>query len=281
MTASLPLQGFTVVTLAGNVPGPVAVDRLRRLGARVFKVEPPAGDPLLPISTPWYEELREGQEVVRLDLKDPDGRTRLDALLAEADLLVTSTRPGALRRLGLGWEELHARHPRLCQVAIFGYPGSERDRAGHDLTYQGSVGLLDPPALPRTLLADLACAEQATGAALALLLGRERGQGSGYAEVTLADAAEAMAAPLRHGLTAPGGVLGGGLPTYGLYAAREGWVALAALEPHFAERLRTELGVERVDAAALEGAFRERTAHEWEAWARERDLPLEAVRESS
>lgn len=278
MNQPLALRGFTVLTLAGNVPGPAAVARLRRLGARVVKVEPPAGDPLVPISAAWYEELREGQEVVRLDLKDPEGRARLEELLAASDLLVTSSRLGALRRLGLGWEELHARHPRLCQVAIFGYPGDGRDRAGHDLTYQGSVGLLDPPGLPRTLLADLACAEQAAGAALALLLARERGEGSGYAEVTLAGVAEDFAAPLRHGLTAPGGVLGGGLPTYGLYPAREGWVAVAALEPHFAARLQAELGLGELDRAALERAFCERTAHEWEAWARERDLPVEAVR---
>lgn len=275
----LPLHGLTVVSLAANVPGPVACARLRAMGARVVKVEPPAGDPLEAYSAPWYRELAEGQEVLRLDLKDAAGHGALDGLLAGADLLVTSSRLSALERLGLGWTALHARHPRLCQVAVFGYPGAERDRAGHDLTYQAVHGLADPAGLPRTLLADLASAERVVGAALGLLLARERGAGAGYAEVTLAEVAEDFAAPLRHGLTTPGGLLGGGLPAYGVYAAREGHVAVAALEPHFAARLRDTLGVAELTREALEAALGARTAAEWEAWADDRDLPLAALRE--
>ncbi len=278
MADLLVLQGFTVVSLAVNVPGPVAAARLRTLGAHVVKVEPPAGDPLETYSAAWYRSLAEGQVVVRLDLKDAAQRARLDDLLADADLLLTSSRPAALERLGLGPAALRGRFPRLCQVAIVGYPGERRDHAGHDLTYQATLGLVDPPALPRTLLADLAGAEQAVAAALALLLGRERGQGSGYAEVALSDAADSFAAPLRHGATAPGGLLAGGNPAYGVYRAREGWVAVAALEPHFLERLRAELELPEVDRDTLERAFRTRTAEEWETWADERDLPLAAVR---
>jgi alpha-methylacyl-CoA racemase len=275
----LPLNGFAIVTLAANVPGPVACARLCALGARVVKVEPPAGDPLEAYAPGWYRELVEGHEVVRLDLKNAGDRERLDGLLAGADLLLTSSRLAALERLGLGWETLHARFPRLCRVAVFGYPGAERDRAGHDLTYQATEGLLDPGCLPRTLLADLACAERVVSAALALFLARERGGGAGYAEVTLAEAAAELAAPLRHGLTAPGGLLGGGLPAYGVYPAREGHVAVAALEPHFAARLREDLGVAALTREVLEEAFGARTADEWEAWADARDLPLAAVRE--
>ncbi|MET0396587.1 MAG: CoA transferase [Longimicrobiaceae bacterium] len=278
-SAFLPLRGLGVVSLAVNVPGPVACARLRALGARVVKVEPPAGDPLEAYSAAWYRELAAGHEVVRLDLKDAAGRGALDGLLAGADLLVTSSRLSALERLGLGWEGLHARFPRLCQVAVFGHPGAERDRAGHDLTYQAARGLAAPGGLPRTLLADLASAERAAGAALALLLARERGADAGYAEVTLEEVAADFAAPLRHGLTAPGGLLGGGLPAYGVYAAREGHVALAALEPHFAARLREALGVGELTREALAAALGARTAAEWEAWADARDLPLAALRQ--
>ncbi|HEX7239129.1 MAG TPA: CoA transferase, partial [Longimicrobiaceae bacterium] len=133
------------------------------------------------------------------------------------------------------------------------------------------------PRLPRTLVADLAGAEQAVSAALSLLLARERGQGSGHMEVALSDAADSFAAPFRHGLTAPHGLLGGGNPAYRIYEARRGWVALAALEPHFMERLRAELELPVVLEAGLERAFRTRTAEEWEAWATERDIPLVAV----
>ncbi|HEV2146366.1 MAG TPA: CoA transferase [Longimicrobiaceae bacterium] len=273
-----PLHGLTVVSLAANVPGPVAAARLRGLGARVVKVEPPAGDPLERYAPDWYRELADGQEVVRLDLKEPAGRGRLEEMLADADLLLTSFRLSALGRLGLAWEALHARHPRLSQVAIFGYPGAERDRAGHDLTYQATEGLLDPGCFPRTLLADLASAERAASAALALLLARERGGAAGYAEVALSDAAAELAAPLRHGLTAPGGLLAGGFPAYGVYPSREGVVAVAALEPHFASRLREELGLEELTRPALAAAFGARTAEEWEAWADARGLPVAAVR---
>jgi crotonobetainyl-CoA:carnitine CoA-transferase CaiB-like acyl-CoA transferase len=272
-----PLEAFNAVSLAVNVPGPTTAARLAALGATVTKVEPPFGDPLASASPSWYQELRAGQEIVVLDLKQEGDRARLDELLEPADLLLTSSRPAALGRLGLTWAELHTRFPRLCQVAIVGYPAPDQDRAGHDLTYAAEHGLVAPPDLPRTLVADLAGAELATSAALALLLARERSGEAGYAEVALGDAASAFAVPLRHGATVPGGQLGGGNPAYGVYPAQEGWLAVAALEPHFRERLAKELDLDELTHDALTAAFRARTAEEWEAWGREHDLPLGAV----
>jgi crotonobetainyl-CoA:carnitine CoA-transferase CaiB-like acyl-CoA transferase len=218
--------------------------------------------------------------VVTLDLKQAGDRARLDEILEPSDLLLTSSRPGALSRLGLAWDDLHARFHRLCQVAIVGYPAPEQELPGHDLTYAAEHGLVVPPDPPRTLVADLGGAELATTAAVALLLARERGGEAGYAEVALADAASGFAAPLRHGATARGGSLGGGSPSYGLYPTKEGWVAVAALEPHFRLTLAAELGLDELTHEALADAFRARTADDWEAWARERDLPLGAVRGS-
>ncbi|MBA2476207.1 MAG: CoA transferase, partial [Actinobacteria bacterium] len=188
-----PLAGTRVVSLAVNTPGPVAAARLRELGAEVTKVEPPGGDPLERVSRPWYDELRAGQEVVRLDLKSDEGRAALDELLAPADVLLTSHRPSALSRLGLAWSDLHARFPRLVQVAIVGFAAPDQELPGHDLTYLASRGLLAPPELPRTLIADLGGAERAVAAVLGLLLARERGDGAGYAEVALAGAADFFA----------------------------------------------------------------------------------------
>ena len=250
-----------VVTTGLNIPGPVAAARLRELGATVTKVEPPRGDPLATVAPGWYEELVTGQEVVRRDLK----QQTIDDLLGEADLLLTSQRVTALARMGLAWDALHERHPRLSQVAIVG----DGERAGHDLTYLAGRGLLDPPRLPRTVMADLMGAERAVTAALALLLA---GRPS-YVEVSLAEVADALAAPLRAGLTEPGGMLGGGLPVYGLYEASDGWIAVAALEPGFRERLASGLGVE-LTRTALETAFRSRTTVEWEEWALDHDLPI-------
>lgn len=276
--AMLLLQGIRVLSLAVNVPGPVAAARLRELGAEVTRVEPPAGDPLAAGCPSWYDALVRDQEVITLDLKNPDVRGRFDAMLAGHDLLLTAMRPAALERLGLSAAALRARYPRLCTVALTGHPAPHGDRVGHDLTYQAAAGLVRPPALPSTLVADLVAAERAVAAAAALLLARERHGAGGYAEVAIAEVAEAVAAPLRHGLTREGGALGGGLPVYALYPAAEGWVALAALEPHFRDRLLQELELPGPDPAGFEAAFRARPAAEWEAWARARHLPIVAVR---
>jgi crotonobetainyl-CoA:carnitine CoA-transferase CaiB-like acyl-CoA transferase len=165
-------------------------------------------------------------------------------------------------------------------VAITGYAPPDADEPGHDLTYQARAGLLRPPEMPRTLLADLAGGERAALAATTLLLARERGGGARRADVSLAESATSFADPLRFGLTAADGILGGALPGYALYAARDGWVALAALEPHFLLRLATALGVSDValDRPALERIFAAGSADHWERWAREHSVPLAAVR---
>jgi len=218
-TAESPLSGVRVVTLAPNLPGPVAANRLVTLGATVTKVEPPAGDPLAVASPDYYRLLAEGQEVRTLDLKDAAGREALESLLADADLLITSSRPRALEKLGLAWADLHPRH--------------HASRSG-------------------------------TG---------------GYREVALAQVVEDAAASVRSGLCGPGTPLGGGLPTYGIYrTADDGWIALAAIEPHFIMRLGEELGVDPMDRDSLEGAFLRRGQDAWEQWAAERDLPLATVR---
>jgi crotonobetainyl-CoA:carnitine CoA-transferase CaiB-like acyl-CoA transferase len=130
------------------------------------------------------------------------------------------------------------------------------------------------------LIADLSGAERAAQAALAALLGRARGQAASRHDVALFDAVDAFADPFRFGVTAPGQVLGGGFPGYGLYAAADGWVAVAALEPHFWRGVLDSFGMsaDRATAETLGVIFRTRTADEWERWAAERDLPVLAVR---
>jgi alpha-methylacyl-CoA racemase len=277
---SLLLQSIKVVSLALNAPGPVAAARLTRLGAEVTKVEPPGGDALSNAARQWYEHLCQGQRVLRLDLKDPAGRQQLDALLAKADLLLASFRPSALKRLGLDWGSLQARHPRLCFVGIVGHPAPDEERSGHDLTYQADFGLLRPPQMPPSLFVDLAGAERAVSMSLALLNKVARTGTADRAWVSLYECARDLAEPLRAGLTVRGGLLGGGYPFYGFYQASDGWVAIAALEPHFAQRLLVELNLKKADRSELEPIFRQRSAEEWEKWAAERDLPLVAVRKN-
>jgi alpha-methylacyl-CoA racemase len=273
------LEGVKIVSLALNVPGPVAAARLTKLGAEVTKVEPLAGDATKIAAPALYESFCQGQTVLRLDLKSLEGRAELDSLLGNADLLLASFRPSALQRMELDWESLHARHPKLCFVGIIGYPAPHQERTGHDLTYQSDLGLVRPPQMPPTLFIDLAGAERAVSMALALLNRSARKGQAGCAWVSLHECARDLAAPLKAGLTTSNGLLGGAYPLYGFYRANDGWIAIAALEPHFAEKLLSELGLQKADRKELERIFLQRKAASWEKWAAELDLPLAAVRQ--
>ena len=267
------LNDVRVVTIALNAPGPVATSKLRDAGAIVTKVEPPAGDPLERHCLAWYRDLHAGVTVERIDLKSVAGASQMRTLLAEADLFLASQRPAALERLGLDAATLLNPHSRLNHLRWLNIVGERANPAapGHDLTYLAKAGLLGSE-IPRSLFADILAAENAFSTAL-LLLRQPKGS---HANVGLYDSLAPLVATLRHGLTRPGDLLGGGLPAYGIYDAREGRVAVAALEPHFRRRLyeALELPVES-DLVAI---FKTRTADEWEAWAAERDLPISRLR---
>jgi alpha-methylacyl-CoA racemase len=275
----LLLEGIRVVTIALNLPGPAACARLRDFGAAIVKVEPPSGDPFETFCPHWYARLHEGVEVARLDLKSGASAAAMTKLLADADLLVTAQRASALERLGLGAARLASDHPRLCHVAITGHAPPRDEVPGHDLTYLAEHGLVAPPELPRTLFADMAGAERAVSAALALVLARDRGGSQRTMAVALADAAAALAQPLHEGLTGPGALLGGGFAGYNLYEASAGWIAVAALEPRFAERLAQRLSLTGITAERLRQRFASHDADYWESWGREHDLPIVAVRD--
>lgn len=275
------LEDVRVVSMALNLPGPVACARLRDLGAAVAKLEPPAGDPFEAYCPAWYRRLHAGMDVRRADLKGDAGRATLATLLDRADLFITAQRPSALARLGLDPAALAARHPRLCHAAITGHAPPGEETAGHDLTYLAAHGLVTPPRLPATLFADMAGAERVVSIALALLHARERSGHAASCAVPLADAAAYLAQPLDEGLTRPGALLGGGLAGYNLYQTRDGWIAVAALEPHFAQRLAEALGLPVLSHEALAARFLEHGADHWEAWARALGLPLVAVRSPS
>jgi alpha-methylacyl-CoA racemase len=265
------LDGVRVVTMAQNVPGPLAAARLSQAGARVTKIEPPDGDPFLAVSPEWHAELHAGVPIERLDLKSVDGHARLMTLLHGADMFITSQRPSALARLAVDPDTLRARCPRLRMLRIVGCERAP-EQPGHDLTYQAQAGLLGD-AMPRTLLADVMTSERAVSGTLALL----RQPPGSMIDVGLVESLDPLLASLRHGLTVPRGTLGGAAPRYRIYAARSGRVAVAALESHFEVRLYEHLDAPR--NSDLSSRFLERSAEEWQRWAAERALPIVALTE--
>lgn len=151
-----PLADLLVVDLTRALAGPHATMMLGDLGARVVKVEAPGrgddtrgwGPPFVgsdddPIST-YFLSANRNKHSIALDLKDEDDRAILLALVDRADVLVENFRTGVLDRLGLGFETLHERNPRLviCSITGFGHDGPEGGRAGYDQIAQGEAGLM-------------------------------------------------------------------------------------------------------------------------------------------
>jgi alpha-methylacyl-CoA racemase len=276
-----PLAGVRVLSLALNLPGPAALLRCRAMGAACVKFEPPGGDPMGHYNQAAYAALHEGVDVRTADLKTEAGQDQLHRALEETDVLLTSFRPSALVKLGLGWEALQARHPALSQVAIVGAPGARAEEPGHDLTYVAESGLVTGTELPPTLYADMGGSVLASEAVLKALLHTRAAPRTGvYLEVALNAAADWLALPRTWGLTRPTGAVGGAHAGYRVYACADGRVAVAALEPHFAARLCEAAGVASHDMMApatreaLAAWLRTRTRAELEAMASERDVPL-------
>ena len=250
------LKGVRVLSVALNLPGPAALMRLADMGAKCTKLEPlpPAGsakgsttDPMGLYAPHAYAHLHAGVKVVQADLKSDKGQAQLHKLLGNTDVLLTSFRPSALKKLGLAWADLHAQFPALNMVCIVGSAGAGAEIPGHDLTYLAAKDLVTDLALPATLFADMAGSLQASEAVLKALWqrakpGRTHGKGV-FHEVALEDAAAYLALPRHWGLTAPKGSVGGAHAGYAVYACKNGRVAVAALEPHFAARLAEVAGL--------------------------------------
>lgn len=293
-TTHAPLHGIRILSLALNLPGPAALMRCRRMGATCTKLEPPTGDPMGHYNPGAYAELHEGVRVLQADLKAAAGQEAVHRELERTDVLLTSFRPSALEKLGLGWKALHSRYPSLSQVAIVGAPGPRAEEPGHDLTYLADNGLVPGLELPATLYADMSGSLMASEAVLqAALRKHERYAGGGdphpeglYLEVALSDAAAYLALPRRWGLTQPAGSVGGAHAGYRVYPCRDGRVAVAALEPHFAARLCAAAGVHSGDMkamfapathAAVAAFFAGRTRAELDGLAVAQDLPLHTM----
>ena len=285
------LKGVRVLSLSLNLPGPAALMRCQQMGASCVKLEPPApagsapgasGDPMGLYNRTAFDVLHRGVRLLVADLKTEKGQKALQRELAKADILLTSFRPSALKKLGLEWKVLHKRYPTLSQVAIVGAPGSRAEEPGHDLTYLAENDLLSGLELPATLYADMGGSLMASEAVLQAVLMQKRGK-SCYLEVALSSAAAYLALPRNWGLTQAGAAVGGGHAGYRVYACKDGRVAIAALEPHFARALCMAAQVPYVNVLtmlstqthqALTTYLQGMTRRALDLLARDKDIPL-------
>jgi len=275
LTDGSPLRGVRVVDLTRLLPGPLATRHLMALGAEVIKIEGPAeqgqddGSRLfwrtaeeLATGAPslMFRELNDGKQLHNLDLRTEPGLAALHELLQSADVLVEGFRPGVMKRLGLGWDDLHARYPRLVMCAISGYGQHSvwAHRAGHDINYIAMAGVLEQLATvdgevitPNFQIGDLMGGTQAAVCGiLAALLGAQRDGVGRFVDISMTHEV------LRHHVLAglavahtgraprPGrDLLSGGAPCYGVYATADGrYLAVGALELPFWRRLCEALG---------------------------------------
>lgn len=225
-----------VVDLTRYLPGAFASRELLRLGARVVHLEPPGGDPMRFVEPGWEAELNAGKESVVCDLKADPAFAR--ALLARADVVLESFRPGVAARLGVGPNDVPG---RAVYCSITGFGGDEQ-RAGHDLNYLGWAGALaeTAPSLPPLPIADLAAgALGAVAQILAALLDRERTGRGARIVVSMTHNA--------HELGRFGDPLTGRLACYRIYPCADGrFLTVAALEEKFFRHLCELLGREEL-----------------------------------
>ena len=199
----MKLEGIRVIDLSVFLPGPYLTLAMADHGAEVIKIEAPGeGDPGRHIglsdgpSTVFFRNLNRGKKSVVLDLKDNAQRDTLLTLCETADVFVESFRPGAVDRLGVGYEAVRARNPRIVyrSISAFGQDGELRGRPAHDLALEAESGLLSmtlgndgKPAMPGIPAADVLAGLQGLSGVLMALLRRERTGLGDYIDISMHD----------------------------------------------------------------------------------------------
>lgn len=245
-----PLAGVRVVALEQAVAGPLCTRHLADLGAQVTKVERPGGDfarhydSVVAGMSAYFVWLNHGKRSIALDLSRPGDRDAFEALLSKADVFVHNLGPGAVDRLGYGWDQVHARWPGLimCAISGFGADGPYRSRKAFDLLLQGESGLLSvtgseaEPARVGISIADIGAAMYALSSTLACLYERsEVGEGR-LIDISMLDClAEWMTVPAYYELYAGAAPPRTGLhhnmiAPYGPYATGDGGSVIVAVQ---------------------------------------------------
>ncbi len=294
-SATGPLGGVTVLDLSTVGPAARCTRLLADYGARVVKVGPVPSADASPIEPPYFAYSgHRGMSRVQLDLKDGDGTEAFLALASAADVIVESFRPGVVDRMGIGYEAVHARNPRIvyCSTSGYGQDGPHARWAGHDIDYLAVGGYLamstpgqeGAPPLPGATVADAAAGGMQAALAITVALVNRSGTGRGaYLDVSVAEGVLWLMSLSLDEQLALGGAIGPGHDIlsgrYACYATyRTGdarWVAVGAIEAKFFANLCRELGCPELAAsqldddaqpairAAFAAAFATRTRDEW------------------
>jgi alpha-methylacyl-CoA racemase len=296
-TAGGMLDGITVLDLASVGPAARASRWLSDYGAHVVKIGPVPSQQGVQIVPPFYSySAHRGMQRALVDLKAPAGRDAFLRLADHADVIIESFRPGVVERLGIGWDAVSARNPRVvyCSTTGFGQTGPRAQWAGHDLNYLAVGGYLDctgpaadgGPPIPGATVADSAGGGMHAVVAILAALVRRTSTGTGaYLDVSVADGVLALMALQVDEYLATGdvpgprhGLLTGRYACYESYRTRDGkWITVAAIEPRFWANLCRALGLDRwiehqTDDSAqddiradLRAAFATRDRDEWTA----------------
>lgn len=253
-----PLAGIRVIEMVGIGPCPFAAMMLADMGAEVIRIDrkavPGAPNPFPMLGTK-HDVMARGRKSLALDLKLPQAREVMLALVDRADILLEGFRPGVMERLGLGPGDCMARNPKLVygRVTGWGQHGPLAQAAGHDINYLALSGMLhamgragQPPAPPLNLVGDFGGGAMmlAFGVVCAALEARSSGKGQ-VVDAAMTDGAALLGA-MMYGLRTHGSwrdareanMLDGGAPFYDTYACADGkFVAIGAIEPQFYARL--------------------------------------------
>jgi crotonobetainyl-CoA:carnitine CoA-transferase CaiB-like acyl-CoA transferase len=209
MTTTTPLHGITVLDLTRVLSGPYCTMLLADMGARVVKVEQPGkgddtrawGPPFQQGESAYFLSINRNKESITIDFKQAEGRAILERLISRADVMVENFRPGTLTKLGLDYETIASKFPRLvyCSISGFGQTGPRRKEPGYDAVMQGEGGLMSitgaadgPPFRLGVAIADIVSGMFAAQGITAALFWRER-TGRGQAvDIAMLDSVAAL-----------------------------------------------------------------------------------------
>jgi len=260
-----PLAGIRVVEIGTLIAAPFAARLMAEFGADVIKIEAPDGDPLRrwrkmhdDTSLWWYVQSR-NKRLITLDLKKPDGASIAKRLISTADILIENLRPGALEKLGLGWDDLRALNPNLIMVRISGYgqTGPFRNRPGFGAIGEAMGGLRyttgapdRPPSRVGISIGDSLASFHAAFGALMALLRVKTGQGRGQiVDVALFESVFNVMESLvpeydvfGHVRERSGGRLPGICPSNTYRTADDAWIVIAGNGDAIFKRLMGAIG---------------------------------------